>query len=210
MVHSLSRACMWNLIHWLSSEKVEKLPNFSYLSSVQLFATPYSPYRPHGLYSPVAESDYTVSGILQARILEWVAFPFSGGSPQPRDRTRVSHMWAVSLPAEPQGKPKNTGVGSLSLLQGIFLTQELNPGLLICRQILYQLSQQGSPNMHWNRWLKIASIMQGAQPGSLGQPRGVGWGGRWEEGSRQRGHKYAYGWFTLLYGRSQHNIVNVV
>ena len=33
---------------------------------------------------------YTVHGILQARILEWVAFPFSRGSPQPRDRTKVS------------------------------------------------------------------------------------------------------------------------
>ena len=50
-----------------------------------------------------------------------------------------------SLPAEPQGKPKNTGVGSLSLLQQIFLTQESNWGLLHCRQILYQLSYQGSP-----------------------------------------------------------------
>ena len=40
---------------------------------------------------------------------------------------------------------KNTGVGSHSLLQGIFLTQESNRGLLHCRQILYQLSYQGSP-----------------------------------------------------------------
>ena len=36
--------------------------------------------------------DYTVHGILQARILEWVAFPFSRGSSQPRDRTQVSHI----------------------------------------------------------------------------------------------------------------------
>ena len=41
-----------------------------------------------------------------------------------------------SLPSEPPGKPKNTGVGSLSFLQGIFLTQELNQGLPHCRQIL--------------------------------------------------------------------------
>ena len=46
--------------------------------------------------------------------------------------------------AEPQGKPKNTGVGGLSLLQQIFLTQESNLGFLHCRQILYQLSYQGS------------------------------------------------------------------
>ena len=36
--------------------------------------------------------DYTVHGILQARILEWVAIPFSRGSSQPRDRTQVSHI----------------------------------------------------------------------------------------------------------------------
>ena len=69
--------------------------------------------------------DYVVHGILQARILEWVAFPFSRGSSQPRS----SAMQVDSLPAEPQGKPKNTGVDSLSLLQRILLTQELNWGL---------------------------------------------------------------------------------
>ena len=74
-------------------------------------------------------------GILQARILEWVAFPFSRGSCQPRDQTQVSHIVGRSLPAEPQGKPKNTGVGILSLLQQIFPTQESNQGLLHCRQI---------------------------------------------------------------------------
>ena len=39
---------------------------------------------------------------------------------------------------------QNTGLGSLSLLQGIFPTQGLNPGLLHCRQILYHLSHMGS------------------------------------------------------------------
>ena len=85
------------------------------------------------------------AGILQARILEWVAFPFSRGSSQPRDQTQVSCIAADSLPAEPPGKPKNMGVGNLSLLQMIFLTQKSNWGLLHCRQILYQLSYQGSP-----------------------------------------------------------------
>ena len=46
-------------------------------------------------------------------------------------------------PWNPPGQ--NTGVGSLSLLQGIFPTQGSNPGLLHCRRILYQLSYQGSP-----------------------------------------------------------------
>ena len=40
---------------------------------------------------------------------------------------------------------QNTGMGSLSLLQGIFPTKGKNPGLLHCRQILYQLSYQGRP-----------------------------------------------------------------
>ena len=46
-----------------------------------------------------------VHGILQARILEWVAFPFSRGSSQPRDWSQVSPIAGDSLPAEPQGKP---------------------------------------------------------------------------------------------------------
>ena len=50
--------------------------------------------------------DCTVHGILQARILEWVAFPFSRGSSQPRDQVRVSPTLQVdSLPTEPQEKP---------------------------------------------------------------------------------------------------------
>ena len=42
---------------------------------------------------------------------------------------------------------KNTGEGCHALLQGIFPTQGLNPGLLHCRQILYRLSYQGSPRI---------------------------------------------------------------
>ena len=68
------------------------------------------------------------------------------GSSQPRDRTQVScisgrffTIWAET--------PKNPGVGSLSRLQGIFPTQELNRGLLHCRRILYQLSHQESPQI---------------------------------------------------------------
>ena len=90
--------------------------------------------------------DYTVHGILQATILESVSCSFSRGSSQPRDRTQVSCITANSLPAEPQGKPKNTGMDSLSLLQQIFLTQKSNRGLLHCKQILYQLIYHGSPN----------------------------------------------------------------
>ena len=76
-------------------------------------------------------------------------FPLPGALPNPGIKPRSPALQAESLPAEPQGKPKNSGVGSLFLLQGIFLTQELNQGLLHCRGFLYQLSHQGSPmNTH--------------------------------------------------------------
>ena len=85
-----------------------------------------------------------VHGILQARILECVAFPSPGDLSNPETKPRSPALQADCLLAEPQGKPKNTGVGSLSLLQWIFLTQESNQGLLHYRWILYQLSYQGS------------------------------------------------------------------
>ena len=70
-------------------------------------------------------------------------FPTQGSNPgiEPRSPT----LRANSLPTEMPGKPKNTRLGSLSLLQGILPTQESNRGLLHCRWILYQLSYQGSP-----------------------------------------------------------------
>ena len=71
-------------------------------------------------------------------------FPSAGDLPNPEIELRSPAFRAVSLPAEPQGKPKNTGVGSLSPLQRIFLTQESNWDLLHCRRILYQLSNEGS------------------------------------------------------------------
>ena len=89
--------------------------------------------------------DYTVHGIVQARILEWVAsFPSPEDLPNPGIKPRSHTLQADSLPAESPGKPKNTGVGSLSLLQWIFPIQESNQGFLHCRKILYQLGYQGS------------------------------------------------------------------
>ena len=70
-------------------------------------------------------------------------FPSPGDLPDPGIESTSPALQADSLPAEPQGKSKNTGVGSLAL-QGIFETQESNWGLPHCRQILYQLSYQGS------------------------------------------------------------------
>ena len=88
---------------------ISKNLKYTYFLTVQIY------YSPKTLKVKVAQSclticnpmDYTVHWIIEARILEWVAFPFSRGSSQPR---------------------------------------ESNPGLPHCRQILYQLSYQGSPD----------------------------------------------------------------
>ena len=69
---------------------------------------------------------------------------------------------------------QNTGVGSLSLLQGTFPTQRLNPSLLHCRWILYQLSHKGSPRIfEWvaypfsrgssqlRNWTRVSCISHG-------------------------------------------------
>ena len=59
---------------------------------------------------------------------------------------------------------QNTRVGSRSLLQGIFPTQGLNPGLPDCRQILYQLCYQGSPRIP--EWVAYPLSSRSSQPRS--------------------------------------------
>ena len=90
---------------------------------------------------------WTIQSMEFSRPEYWSGWPFSspGDLPNPGIEPRSPALQVYSLPAEPQRKPKNTGVGSLSCLQGVFPTQELNQALLHCRQILYQLSYQGSP-----------------------------------------------------------------
>ena len=84
--------------------------------------------------------DYTVNTILQGLILEWVTIPFSRESFQSKPRSPT--LQVDSLPAEPPGKPKNTGVGSLSLLQRIFPTPELGSPTL---QATYLPAELRSP-----------------------------------------------------------------
>ena len=69
--------------------------------------------------------------------------PLAGDRPNTGIEPRSPTLQADSLPSDPPGKPKKIGGGSLSLLQGIFLTQESNWGLMYYRKILYQLSYQG-------------------------------------------------------------------
>ena len=76
--------------------------------------------------------------------------PPPGNCPNPGIKLRSPALHVNSLLYQPPGKPKNTKVGSLSLLQWIFSTQESNFSLLHCRlylQILYLLSYQRSPKL---------------------------------------------------------------
>ena len=83
-----------------------------------------------------------VYGILQARILEWVAFPFSRGSSRPTDQTQISHIAHSLYHLSHQGSPRTPEWVAYPFSREIFPTQELNQGLLHCWWILYQLSYQ--------------------------------------------------------------------
>ena len=73
-----------------------------------------------------------------------------------------SHVWVFVTPSPWNSPGQNTGVGSLSFLQGNFPTQGLNPGLPHCRQILYQLSHQGSPRIL--QWVAYPFSKGSSQP----------------------------------------------
>ena len=111
---------------------IRENPILPLTKSFQLFLTPW-----------------TIQTMEFSRPEYWSGQSFSspGDLPNPEIKPRLPSLQVNYLPAEPQGKPKNTGVGSLSLLQWIFPTQELNRGLPHCRQILYQLSHKGSPRI---------------------------------------------------------------
>ena len=117
-------------------------------------------WRHHGLHSPRnSPGQNTRVGSLSL---------LHGDLPNPGIEPRFLVLQADSLPSEPPGKPKETGVGSLSLLQRIFPTQESNSDLLHCRRILYQLSCQGKgypPAM-----LKTILLIHGLTP-----QEGVNW-----------------------------------
>ena len=88
---------------------------------------------------------FSVHGISQARVLKWVAISFSNVTCISEGHSVVPDSLRTHGLYSPWNSPgQNTGVGSLSLLQGIFPTQGSNPGLTHCRQILFQLSHKGS------------------------------------------------------------------
>ena len=92
---------------------------------------------PHRLNSPWNSLGQN-TGVGGLSLLQGI-FPTQG------DQTQVSLIAGGFFTTWSTREAQNTGVGSLSLLQWIFPAQELNWGLLYCRQILYKLSYQGSP-----------------------------------------------------------------
>ena len=99
---------------------------------------------PHGLYPTRLLFPW---GFCKQEYWSGLPFPPPGDLFKPGSEPRSPAVQADSLPSESPGKPKKTGVGSLSLFQGVFPTQESNQDILHCRWILYQLSYQGSPYM---------------------------------------------------------------
>ena len=99
--------------------------------------------QPHGLYSPWNSLGQNTGMGSNPGLPHCRQIVYQLNLPNPGIEPRSPTLQVDSLPAEPQGKLKYTGVGSLSLLQWIFPAQELNRCLLHCRQILYQLSYQG-------------------------------------------------------------------
>ena len=88
--------------------------------------------------------NYTVHGILQARILDWVAFHFSRGSSQTQgSNSGLPHCRQILYQLSHKGSPRILEWVAYPFSRGSFPTQESNWGLLHCRRILYQLSYEG-------------------------------------------------------------------
>ena len=92
-VRSLYHYYLYNHWRWVAQEKWSEV---KVTQSCLTLTTPWT---------------YTVHGIPQARMLEWIAFPFSRGSSQHRVRTQVPTLQVDCLPVEPQGKPKQMSGG---------------------------------------------------------------------------------------------------
>ena len=100
----------------------------------------------------------SVHGILQARILEWVAILFSRVSSQPRDRPRVSWIEGRFFTSEPLGKPRTaTQKGDSSLASRAF-----NPSLCLCWALGHspsrkELKELGVSQLSWTGWIFFGS-----------------------------------------------------
>ena len=124
------------------------------LSCVRLHATPWT--------------DYTVHGILQARILNWVAFPFSRGIiPTQGPNRGLPHCRQILYQLSHQGSPRILERVAFPFSRGlpnpgILPTQGPSRGLPHCRQILYQLRHQGISRIL--EWIAFPSSRGSSQP----------------------------------------------
>ena len=113
---------------------------------VRLFETPWT----------VAHQAPLSLGFSRQEYWSRLPFPSPGGS----DSCSVvsDSLQSCGLYSPWNSPGQDTGVSSLSLLQGIFPIQVLNPGLPYCRQILYQLSHRGSPRIL--EWCNLSLLQQ--------------------------------------------------
>ena len=98
---------------------------------------------------------------LDKSVHNWFLWSLKGSESESRSVVSDS-LWPHGLYSPWNSPGQNTGVGSLSLLQGIFPTQGPNPGLLHCGQILYQLSHKGSPRIL--KWVAYPFSSRSSQP----------------------------------------------
>ena len=107
----------------------------------------------------------SIHGILQARILEWVAIPFSRASSQIRDWSWVSciagRFFSIWATRELPGKSRGSGT--------------------VLKTLIYYQGWNKSP-------VQVGCMRQVLRAGALGKPRGMGWEGRWEGGLQDGEH----------------------
>ena len=101
--------------------------------------------------------NYTVYGILQARILEWVAFPFSSGSSQPRDQTQVSHIAGGFFTSWATREAQEYWSGYPIPFPADLPDPGIKPGSPTLQEDSLPTELQGKPNMYifYYLWLRL-------------------------------------------------------
>ena len=144
-VHGVTKR--WDGYSWATEQDIRKIRNrkrykVDRLTTSMTQRSSYQNVLPDSVQS-------TLHGLSDLNLIEWVS----------ESRSVVSDSLRPHRLYSPRNSPgQNTEVGSLSLLQEIFPTQESNPGLPQCRRILYQLSYRGSPNKNSQKMLYLISI----------------------------------------------------
>ena len=111
--------------------------------------------RPHGLQPVRLLCPW---GFSRPEYWRGLPYPPPGDLPKPGIEHRSLALQADSLPSEPPGKHKNTGVGSLSLLQRLFLTQELNPGFPALQAVSVPAELPGKPHTILDQLMHLKSL----------------------------------------------------